>query len=226
MIITIDGPAGVGKSTVAKAAARQLGLDYLDTGAMYRAVAFFGLQEKMDWNDPAKLTELAKSLVFHTEAGRTMVNGFDVTDRIRTSEVTNHTHYAADNPQIREILVKAQQETARNHPNLVTEGRDQGSAVFPNAELKFFLTASLEERTRRRMEEYRRKGETGLNERQIFEQIKLRDERDSQREVGPLRKPDSAIEIVTDNMSIDEVTAKIVTHIRIGQQKKENHFPR
>lgn len=214
MIITIDGPAGAGKSTVAQKVASELGFEYLDTGAMYRAVAWMGLEKKVNWDQPEELTELAKKLEFQADGGKTIVSGVDVTDLVRSQEVTAHTRFAANNPDIRTLLVRWQRSLTEGR-NIVTEGRDQGSAVFPDAEYKFYLDATVEERARRRMEEFRQRGES-LQESDfsdIMEQISLRDRQDSQRTVGPLKVPENAIRIDTDGMNADAVTARIISYI-------------
>ena len=150
MIITIDGPAGAGKSTVARALARRLGFRFLDTGAMYRAVALAGMRRGLDWDVPDDLARLARKLDLKVVGERIfLLDGEDVTEAVRTSEVTAVTRYAADNPEVRAHLVELQRALAGND-NIVTEGRDQGTVAFPDAECKVFLTASPEERARRR----------------------------------------------------------------------------
>ncbi|MFW5692610.1 MAG: (d)CMP kinase, partial [Thermoguttaceae bacterium] len=150
MIITIDGPAGAGKSTVAKAVARRLGFRFLDTGAMYRAVALAGLRAGVDWSEPDELARVAEGLHIEVDGERTLLDGEDVTDAVRQSDVTAVTRYAADNPRVRDRLVQLQRELAAGR-DVVTEGRDQGTVAFPEAERKFFLTAGPEERARRRL---------------------------------------------------------------------------
>ena len=145
MIITIDGPAGAGKSTVAKALARRLGFRYLDTGAMYRAVALAGWRRGVDWQQPEQLADLARQLRLEARGDRILLDGEDVTDAVRTSEITAVTRFAADNPQIRGQLVELQRRVAEQD-NVITEGRDQGTVVFPLADFKFFLTASPQQR--------------------------------------------------------------------------------
>ena len=206
-VITIDGPAGSGKSTVARLLAKRLGVDFLDTGAMYRTAALLGLRRKADWNDPQALVRLVQGHQIVNQFGKTSLDGEDVSQAIRTGEVTGLTHFAADNPGIREIMVALQRQCAVGR-SLVTEGRDQGSVVFPDAYRKFYLTASAEERARRRAEELRARGEDPDIE-QLRQQILLRDQRDSQREVGPLRVPDGAMVIDSTEMSVDEVVEKM-----------------
>jgi len=208
MIITIDGPAGAGKSTVAKRLAAQLGFDYLDTGAMYRAVALCGLRKKVDWDTPDELVAIAEQMQIRVESGQTFVDGENVSDAVRSAEVTDKTRFAANNPAIRAIMVRWQQ-AAVHHQNIVTEGRDQGTVVFPNAECKIYLTATPEERTHRRMQEFEQRGEKADFD-EILRQINRRDAEDMAREVGPLCEPHDAFRVVTDGMTIDEVVAKLV----------------
>jgi len=207
MIITIDGPAGAGKSTVAKRLAALLGFDYLDTGAMYRAVALCGLRKNVNWDNPGELVAIAEGMQIRVESGQIFVDGEDVSDAVRSADVTETTRFAANNPAIRAMMVRRQQATTRCK-NIVTEGRDQGTAVFPNAECKIYLTATPEERTRRRMQEYEQRGEKADFD-EILQQINRRDADDRAREVGPLCEPPDAVRIVTDGMTIDEVVAKL-----------------
>ena len=192
---------------MARLLAKRLGIDFLDTGAMYRAAALLGLCRKADWNDPKMLVRLVQGHEIVNQFGKTTLDGEDVSEAIRTSEVTGLTHFAADNPEIREVMVTLQRQCAVGR-SLVTEGRDQGSVVFPDAYRKFYLSASAEERARRRAEELRARGENPDVE-ELRQQILLRDQRDSQREVGPLRVPDGAIVIDSTAMSVDEVVEKM-----------------
>ncbi len=208
MIVTIDGPAGAGKSTVAKRLARRLGFEYLDTGAMYRAVALLGLRHQVDWNRPDLLLELAEGSLPDARAGRTYLGEEEVTDAVRSEQVTQHTRFAADHPGVRQLLVRRQREISRGR-DIVTEGRDQGSLVFPRADCKIFLTATPPERARRRQGEIEKRGERA-DYQKILDQIRRRDQRDSRREVGPLVMPEDAVEMVTDGMSIEEVVERLV----------------
>jgi cytidylate kinase len=208
MIVTIDGPAGAGKSTVAKRLARRLGFEYLDTGAMYRAVALLGLRHQVDWNRPDLLLELAEGSLPDARAGRTYLGEEEVTDAVRSEQVTQHTRFAADHPGVRQLLVRRQREISRGR-DIVTEGRDQGSLVFPRADCKIFLTATPPERARRRQGEIEKRGERA-DYQKILDQIRRRDHRDSRREVGPLVMPEDAVEVVTDGMSIEEVVQRLV----------------
>ncbi len=147
-IVTIDGPAGAGKSTVARQLAQRLGFRLLDTGAMYRSVALAALERELDWDDPDALVALAKELHIELGEAQVLVDGQDVTRAIRTSTVTSVTHYAANNPGVRAHLVELQRESVVDE-NVIAEGRDQGTVVFPHAACKIYLTASPEERARR-----------------------------------------------------------------------------
>lgn len=211
-VVTIDGPAGGGKSTTAKTLAKRLDFDYLDTGAMYRTVALLGLKHGVDWDDPDALVELAKGHRIENRHGKTTLDGEDVSDAIRSSEVTQMTHYAADNPQIREIMLPLQRQSADGR-DLVTEGRDQGTAVFPDAFCKFYLTASPEVRARRRMADLKRQGETPDFD-ELLRLIRLRDERDSTRSVGPLREPADAVSIDSGPLSAEQVVERMESEVR------------
>jgi CMP/dCMP kinase len=209
MLITIDGPAGAGKSTVAKALARRLGFQYLDTGAMYRAVALAGLRRGLDWSRPDDLADLAERLSIELVDDCVLLDGEDVSRAIRTQEVTAVTRHAAGNPRIRANLVARQQALASQR-DMVTEGRDQGTVAFPQAQCKIFLTASPEERARRRLADLARQGETATFQ-QVLEAQQLRDRRDAAREVGPLAKAADAIDVATDGLTIDEVVERLAT---------------
>lgn len=207
MIITIDGPAGAGKSSVARALARRLGFRFLDTGAMYRAVALAGLRRGLDWDVPQDLARLAERLDLKISHDRVVLDGEDVSEAVRTSAVTAVTRYAADNPQVREHLVDLQRKLA-GADDIVTEGRDQGTVAFPEAKCKIFLTASPAERARRRWQDLQAQGEPVTIE-QVLAAQERRDREDAARAVGPLRPASDAIEVCTDGLSLTEVVDRL-----------------
>lgn len=212
-MVAIDGPAGAGKSTVARGIAARTGYTYIDTGAMYRAVAWRVLQVGLHvGEDDAAIGALAGKLCFEfrTVNGRThlFVDGEDVESVIRTPEVGNLSSPVSAIPVVREHLVRAQREMARTRP-VVMEGRDIGTVVFPDARLKVFLTASAEERARRRFAELRAAGEDVSYE-QVLADQRARDLRDSSRAIAPLRRAEDAVEINTDGLSIEEVIDRVM----------------
>lgn len=210
--IAIDGPAGAGKSTVAKQVAERLSFIYIDTGAMYRALTFKALSLGADLNDGAALESVLHSteiLLVKTNEGQAVyLDGNNVTEEIRSSEVTNNVSFVARQKEVRLEMVKRQQQLAESG-GVVMDGRDIGTHVMPNAELKIFLIASVEERARRRYEEIISKGIIADFE-QLKSEITLRDKRDSEREAAPLRKAEDAIELDTTSMTIEEVVLSIL----------------
>lgn len=210
--IAIDGPAASGKSTTARRVARKLNYIYIDTGAMYRAVTLAALQRNIPVDDAKQLADLTESLdiELHQNESDTEVflNGTDVSRDIRLPEVTQNISPVAANARVREILVAKQQQLGKNG-GVVMDGRDIGTVVFPEAELKIFMEASVEERARRRIRELRERGvvmEIGV----VESEIRQRDEADQSRDHGPLRKAQDAISIDTTTLSIDEQVEKIV----------------
>jgi cytidylate kinase len=202
-VITIDGPAASGKSTVAKMLAQRLGFRYLDTGAMYRAVALAGLRKGTDWNDADQVSRLLEGLDLRLVGSRIFLADEDVSEAIRTPEVTRATSIAADSPLVRQYLIAKQRDIARQ-ASIITEGRDQGTVVFPDADCKFFLVASPEERARRRCRDFERLGRL-VDYEHVLKEILERDERDRQRPFGALVRAKDAIEINTDGLSPEEV---------------------
>jgi len=214
--IALDGPAGSGKSTIARAVALKFNYIYIDTGAMYRAITLKALQNKIPVNNKGELTRLAQNTLIrlkYIEANnlsqlRVIMDGVDVGEAIRSLEVTNNVSAVSAVAGVREALVKLQREMSRKG-GVVMDGRDIGTVVLPDAELKIFLTASVKERSKRRWLELKAKGiEVNLDE--LEEQIQKRDEFDSNREVDPLRQADDAVLIDTTDLSVAEVTDRIV----------------
>ena len=212
MIVTIDGPAGAGKSSISRRLAEILGFEFLDTGAMYRAVALKGLRAEIDWADEERLTALAQASTMQLAGTTVLLDGEDVSQAIRTLEVTEVTRHAANNVGVRQHLVQLQRQVAAGK-DIVTEGRDQGTVVFPEAACKIFLTASPQERAQRRVAELAARGQVVAYE-QIFQQQARRDEEDRNRPIGPLRKAQDAIEVLTDGMTEDEVLQHLVAIVR------------
>jgi CMP/dCMP kinase len=219
MIVTIDGPAGAGKSTIARALARRLGFRFLDTGAMYRAVALAALERRLAWDDPAALVALARQIRLEVSDVRVAIDGQDVTAAIRTSEVTGVTHYAANNPLVRAHLVELQRQAAGND-SIVTEGRDQGTVVFPQAECKIYLTASPEERARRRTQQLADQGEAASLD-DVLRRQNQRDQRDAGRAVGPMIAAADAVEVSTDGLTPDEVVDRLEELVRAKIKEHE-----
>lgn len=213
MIITIDGPAGTGKSTVARTVAQRLGYDFLDTGAMYRAIGLASLRRQIDLNDQRELAFVAKHCRIEFDWSQkppgVLLNREPVGNLLRGAEATRAASFVAVVPAIRQQLVEQQQRIGRERPNLVTEGRDQGTVVFPDAALKFYLDASPQERARRRFRELRQKGDM-VDFQDILNQIVARDERDKGRAVGPLAKAADAEVIDTTELTIEQVVQRIV----------------
>jgi cytidylate kinase len=207
MIVTIDGPAGAGKSTVARALAARLGYRFLDTGAMYRAVALAALRRGVDGSDSQAMADLAHQVEIRLDGDRVYLDGEDVSDAIRSSELTEVVRYAADNPGVRQPLVELQRRIGCDG-DIVTEGRDQGTVVFPEAQCKIFLTATAEERARRRVLELRGRGER-VSFDEILASQEQRDYRDSHRAVGPLVKAEDAVRVLTDGMTFDAVVQRL-----------------
>ncbi len=210
MVIAIDGPAGSGKSTVARRLAKELGLDYLDTGAMYRSVTFACLARGVDPADADDVAGVARGIELRVDAdGSVTVDGFDATTQIRGPEVTRAVSDVASHAEVRAELVSRQREWARRRGGGVLEGRDIGSVVFPDARLKVYLSASPEVRAARRAREV-----SDLDFDTVAADLARRDALDSGRQNDPLRRADGAIEVDTSDLSIDEVVELIANEIR------------
>lgn len=217
-IVAIDGPAGAGKSTVTRLVADRLGLMYLDTGAMYRAVTWLVLQAGIPLDDEVAIAEAVSQCVIEllpahpespTGALTVKINGEVITEAIRSLEVTAHVSAIAAQPAVRRLLVQQQQRYAEQG-GIVAEGRDMGTYVFPQADLKIFLTASIQERARRRYQELLNQGQTQLSQAELEQAIAQRDYLDSTRTFAPLSQAPDAIEVRTDDLSIEAVVDKIV----------------
>jgi pantoate ligase / CMP/dCMP kinase len=208
-IIAIDGPAGAGKSTVTKLVAARLGLLFLDTGAMYRAIAWLAMEANLAPDEQLKIAQLVSQAKIVLTGEKVLVNGVDVTEAIRTQAVTSKVSAIAALGVVRTALVKQQQAIGATG-GIVAEGRDMCTYVFPNAQVKIFLTASVTERARRRQQDLldRGQGEVSLSE--LEQSIADRDRLDSTREIAPLEKATDAVEIITDNLTIEQVVDLIV----------------
>jgi cytidylate kinase len=208
MIVTLDGPAGAGKSSTARALAARLGWCYMDTGAMYRAIALVALDRGIPLDDAARIAALAEEICIEFRDGFVLVDGRDVSETIRTERITAATRPVADAPPVRAAMKQIQRRMAAGI-DVVTEGRDQGSEVFPHAEVKVFLTASAGERARRRHLEQVEKGRTSSLEAVLAAQ-EARDAADRERPVGAMRQADGAVLLETDGLGPDEVVQRIV----------------
>ncbi len=219
-VVAIDGPAGAGKSTVTKLFAKRLQLIYLDTGSMYRAVTWLIQKENIDPNDEQRIRKLLENLQLElkfSDSGNQIIiiNKLDATDAIREQTVTNLVSTIASNVDVRKALT-TQQKQIGSDGGLVAEGRDIGTTVFPDAELKIFLTASPKERARRRRDDLIQRGQIVEDIKIIEKQIIERDYKDSSRKVSPLRKADDAIEVITDGMDIEKVVNELVELFRLN----------
>lgn len=219
-VVTIDGPAASGKSTVARRVARRIGATFLDTGAMYRAVTFAAMQDAVDLDDESQLIGVADRHTFEFEAADdamlVFVDGTDVTDRIRGPELTTNVRHIACSPPMRARLVEMQRQFAKRYGRVVTEGRDQGTVVFPDASVKFYLVADAGERARRRKADLEAQGvEADLEE--LRQAIESRDRSDESRAVGPLKPAVDAIHVDTTHLAVDEVVEQLLNHINEKQ---------
>ncbi|MEM7681749.1 MAG: (d)CMP kinase [Planctomycetota bacterium] len=220
LIVTLDGPAGTGKSTVAQRLAKRLGVEFLDTGAMYRGLTALALHRGLapdQETDASLIVELARvnPLRFNwaEDPPRLLTGSIDLTGRLRDDDVTRHVSDVARLSGVRRQLVERQRDIGRQHPRLVSEGRDQGSVVFPDAEAKFFLDASADVRARRRADQLRAAGRTA-HEAEIRRQIIERDRKDSTRDVAPLICPEDAENIDTSAMTLADVVDHLEARVR------------
>ncbi|MGI6563450.1 MAG: (d)CMP kinase [Clostridia bacterium] len=215
--IAIDGPAGAGKSTIAKLLASELNILYLDTGAMYRAVGLKALRENIDIKDTEKIDEMIKNIDIQVRyidgKQHTYLDGEDVTHKIRTPEVSLAASNVAVIKSVRLKMVELQREIAKDM-SVIMDGRDIGTYVLPNAPFKFFITATPEERARRRYLEMKESGEKNVDYDIILKDIKYRDENDSTRAFAPLKKADDAILVDNTFMTVEETLSKILSHIK------------
>lgn len=212
IVIAIDGPAGAGKSTVAKQVSRILNINYIDTGAMYRAITYKCIKNGLDLEDEKSVVDLCKNTDLKFENNSIFIDGQCVDDDIRTLQVSSKVSYVARIPGVRFHLVELQREMGKDD-NVVLDGRDVGTQIFPNTKYKYYLNAAVETRAKRRYDELILKGVKASFE-GIVEDVRNRDKIDSTREVSPLKKASDAIEIDSTNMTIEEVVDFIVNDVR------------
>ena len=215
LVVTIDGPAASGKSTVARLLASRLGAVFLDTGAMYRAVTLAALNAGIDMANEQMLLEVFHNSRFEflAQEGKMLVrlDGVDITAKIRSMDVTDNARYVASAPKVREQLVLMQRQFAVEHERIVTEGRDQGTVAFADADVKFFLMADVKERAKRRLAELPVESDTSIE--QLEKAITQRDQSDQSRDVGPLKAAADAIVVDTTNLTINQVTDKLLGYV-------------
>ena len=215
--VAVDGPAGSGKSTITKMVAKSLGFNYVDTGAMYRALTFNFLSNGLDELEEEKIKELLSKTDFKVEyvdgVQYVYVNDVEVSDKIRTAEVSKFTSLFAKSPAVRDFLIDTQRNLA-NTNNIIMDGRDIASVVLPNADVKIFLTASVEERARRRVLDFERQGIEDVDFEKVKDDIKARDWQDENRDIAPLVKVESATLIDTTSLTIDEVVQKMTELVK------------
>ena len=215
--VAVDGPAGSGKSTITKMVAKSLGFNYVDTGAMYRALTYNFLSNELDKLEEETIKELLSKIEFRVEyvegVQHVYVNDEEVSDKIRTAEVSKFTSLFAKSPAVRDFLIDTQRNLA-NTNNIIMDGRDIASVVLPNADVKIFLTASVEERARRRVLDFERQGIENVDFEKVKEDIKARDWQDENRDIAPLVKVDSATLLDTTSLTIDEVVEKMTELVK------------
>ena len=215
--VAVDGPAGSGKSTITKMVAKDLGYNYVDTGAMYRGLTYDFLKNNLTELDEKKIELLLSKVKFEVKfidrVQYVFVNGEDVSEKIRTAEVSKFTSLFAKSPAVREFLIDTQRNLAMSN-NIIMDGRDIASVVLPNADVKIFLTASVEERARRRVLDFERQGVVDIDFDKVKADIAARDYQDENRDIAPLVKVDDAVLIDTTNLTITEVVEKMIELIK------------
>ena len=219
--VAVDGPAGSGKSTITKMVAEKLGFNYVDTGAMYRALTYNFLSNDLKELEENRIKELLEDLDFRVEyvdgVQYVYVNDVEVSDKIRTAEGSQYTSLFAKSPAVREFLIDTQRNLAHTN-NIIMDGRDIASVVLPNADVKIFLTASVEERARRRVLDFERQGLENVDFEKVKEDIKARDWQDENRDIAPLVKVDSATLVDTTSMTIGEVVDKMTELVKVVER--------
>ena len=227
LVITIDGPAASGKSTVARLMAEKLDAKFLDTGAMYRAVTLAAMQKNADMKDEEKLLEILENTEFRFQIKNSkttvFVDEIDVTDRLRRPDVTANARHIASAAKIREKLVQMQRFFAEKYQKIVAEGRDQGTVAFPDADMKFYLDADINERAKRRLAELKAKGDNWSLE-QIKNAIEQRDKTDENRNTGPLKPAKDAIIVDTTDLTIEQVVKKLTSFVEKKTQKQNGSW--
>jgi len=216
-VIAIDGPSASGKGTVAQLVAQRLDYHYLDSGAIYRIVALAAKQRGISWQNETALAAMAPSLDIHFEYGQILLNGDDVSDTVRTEEMSRGASEVAVHPALRKALVDLQR-SFRKPPGLVADGRDMSSVIFPDAATKIFLTASAEVRAERRYNQLMEK-ENHANLAAILQDLQLRDERDRQRAVAPLQQCEGAMLLDTDHLTIEQAVQLVLNQYSAGNEK-------
>lgn len=219
--VAVDGPAGSGKSTITKMVAKDLGYNYVDTGAMYRGLTYDFLKNNLTELDEKKIELLLSKVKFEVKfidrVQYVFVNGEDVSEKIRTAEVSKFTSLFAKSPAVREFLIDTQRNLAMSN-NIIMDGRDIASVVLPNADVKIFLTASVEERARRRVLDFERQGVVDIDFDKVKADIAARDYQDENRAIAPLVKVDDAVLIDTTNLTITEVVEKMTELIKKAER--------